>query len=135
MKVTPIDLRQQRFRSAFRGFDRAEVMALLHEVAEEYESALLEVDRQRQEILRAEERISEYREHEQGLKSTLMTVQKLSEDIKTNAEAQAKNILRDAEARSSLMLQKSQARLEDIQREIDGLRMKRRDVEVSLEAT
>ena len=32
MKVSPLDLRQSRFRTAFRGFDRAEVMALLHEL-------------------------------------------------------------------------------------------------------
>lgn len=135
MKVTPLDLRQQRFRAAFRGFDRAEVTALLHEVAEEYEAALLEVDRQRQELARMEERINEYRQHETNLKSTLMTAQKLAEDIRTNAETQAANIVREAEGRSALMLQKSQARLEDVQREIDGLRLKRRDVEVSLEST
>jgi len=31
MKVSPLDLRQIRFRSAFRGFDRAEVVALITE--------------------------------------------------------------------------------------------------------
>lgn len=135
MKVTPLDLRQQRFRGAFRGFDRAEVSALLHEVAEEYEAALLEVDRQRQELLRMEERVAEYRDTEKSLKSTLMTAQKLAEDIKANAETQAQQIVRDAEGRSEIMLKKGHARLEDIQREIDGLRLKRRDVEVSLEST
>ena len=39
------------------------------------------------------------------------------------------------EGRSELLLEKTQARLEDIQREIDGLRLKRRDVETSIEAT
>ncbi len=29
MKVTPLDLRQQRFKTAIRGFDRAEVTAFL----------------------------------------------------------------------------------------------------------
>jgi hypothetical protein len=33
------------------------------------------------------------------------------------------------------MLSKAQARLDEVQREIDGLRLKRRDVENSLEAT
>jgi hypothetical protein len=33
----------------------------------------------------------------------------------------------------AVLLHKSQARLEDVQREIDGLRMKRREVETSLE--
>ena len=34
-----------------------------------------------------------------------------------------------------LLLEKTQARLEDIQREIDGLKLKRKDVETSIEAT
>lgn len=135
MKVTPLDLRQQRFRKAFRGFDRAEVTSLLQEVAEEYESALVEVDRLRQDLVRMEERLNEHREQEKNLRSTLMTAQKLAEDIKLNAEHQAQAILREAESRSDLLLGKTQARLEDVQREIDGLRLKRRDVEVSIEAT
>ena len=43
--------------------------------------------------------------------------------------------MREAEGRADLMLSKAQARLDEVQREIDGLRLKRRDVENSLEAT
>ena len=43
--------------------------------------------------------------------------------------------MRDAHGRSELLLDKAQARLEDIQREIDGLKLKRRDVETSIEAS
>jgi len=35
MNVSPLDLRQQRFRSAFRGFDRVEVTSFLAAVAED----------------------------------------------------------------------------------------------------
>ena len=47
MKVTPMDLRQQRFKTVMRGYDRGEVQAFLLEVADDYENALqraLEVD-------------------------------------------------------------------------------------------
>ena len=60
---------------------------------------------------------------------------KLSDDIRANAEAQAKQIVREAEGRSDLLLQKTQARLEDVQREIDGMKLKRREVENSLESS
>ena len=43
--------------------------------------------------------------------------------------------MREAEGRSDLLLEKTQARLEDIQRGIDGLRLKRKDVETTIEAT
>lgn len=135
MKVSPLDLRQQRFRTVFRGFDRAEVLALLTEVADDYEYALREVDHLRQDLAKMEALLNEHREHERNLRNTLLTAQRLSDEIRESAEAQACQIVREAEGRSDLLLQKTQARLEDIQREIDGLRLKRREVETSLEST
>ena len=135
MKVSPLDLRQQRFRSAFRGFDKVEVTSFMAAVADDYEQALRETDRLRQDLARIEAVLNEHREHEKNLQSTLMTAQKLSDDIKASAELEARRIIREAEGRSDLLLEKTQSRLEDIQREIDGLRLKRRDVETSIEST
>ena len=135
MNVSPLDLRQQRFRSAFRGFDKVEVTSFLAAVADDYEQALRETDRLRQDLTRMEAVLNEHREAERNLRNTLMTAQKLADDIKKNAEEEARRILRDAEGQSDLLLEKTQARLEDVQREIDGLKLKRRDVETSIEAT
>src|SRR5437762_7395142 len=135
MNVSPLDLRQQRFRKGFRGFDTVEVTSFLAAVADDYEQALKETDRLRQDLMRMEAVLTEHREHEKNLQNTLMTAQKLSEDIKAQAELEARRIVREAESRSDLLLEKTQARLEDIQREIDGLRLKRRDVETTIEAT
>ena len=135
MNVSPLDLRQQRFRTTFRGFDKIEVTAFLAAVAEDYEQALREADRLRQDVARMEPMLIEHREHEQNLKSTLMTAQKLSDDIKAHAELEGARIVREAEGRSDLLLERTQSRLEDIQREIDGMKLKRRDVETSIEAT
>ena len=135
MNVSPLDLRQQKFRTSFRGFDQVEVAEFLRAVADDYESALRETDRLRQELMRSEALLNEHREHEKNLKSTLMTAQKLAEDIKSAAREEAQRIIREAEGRSDFLLEKTQSRLEDIQREIDGLRLKRRDVETSIEST
>jgi cell division initiation protein len=135
MNVSPLDLRQQRFRTSFRGFDKVEVTSLLSAAADDYEHALKEADKLRQDVARLEGMLTEQREQEKGLKATLLTAQKLSEDIKATAEEEARRIVRDAHSRSDLLLEKTQARLEDIQREIDGLRLKRRDVETSIEST
>lgn len=135
MNVSPLDLRQQRFRKTFRGFDPVEVASFLAAVADDYEQALRVTDGLRQDLMRMEAVLNEHREHEKNLKNTLMTAQKLSDEIKANAELEAKRIIREAEGRSDLLLDKTQARLEDIQREIDGLKLKRKDVETSIEAT
>jgi cell division initiation protein len=157
MNVSPLDLRQQRFRKAFRGFDTVEVTSFLAAVADDYEQALRETDRLRQDLMRVEAVLSEHREHEKNLQATMTTAQKIADDLKANAEAEArrviagadaesrrvaaateaeaKRIIREAESRSNLLLEKTQARLEDIQREIDGLRMRRKDVETTIEAS
>jgi cell division initiation protein len=135
MKVSPLDLRQLRFRTAFRGYDKAEVVALITEVADDYENALRDVDRLRQEIVKMEALLNQHREHERDLRDTLMTAQRVSDDIRSTADAHARQIVREAEGRSDLLLQKTQARLEDVQREIDGMKMKRREVETTLEST
>ena len=135
MKVTPLDLRQQKFRTAMRGYDRAEVESFLNETADDYEQALRDADRLRDELARAQASLDEHRESERNLRNTLLTAQRLADEIKQQAEAEGKRLVREAEGRSDLMLSKTQSRLEEVQREIDGLRLKRRDVENSLEST
>jgi hypothetical protein len=43
-------------------------------------------------------------------------------------------MIREAQGRSDLLLEKTQTRVEDIHREIDGLKLKRREVETSIES-
>jgi cell division initiation protein len=134
MKVTPLDLRQQRFQTVMRGYDRGEVNAFLAEVADDYENALRENERLRQELAKSEAVLNEHRGQEKNLSNTLITAQKLADEIRDNAQQEAARIIRDSEGRADLLLQKSQGRLEDVQREIDGLRLKRKEVETSLES-
>ena len=145
LTVTPLDLRQAKFATALRGFDRAEVMTMLVEAAEGYEQALRENERLRQDVARLEGSLGQYRDLEGSLKSTLMTAQKTAdevrdsaqktaEDVRENAAKEAARIVREAEGRAELLLQKAHARCEDVQREIDALRMKRREAEAGLES-
>lgn len=135
MRIAPLDLRQQRFRMMFRGFDRTEVVAFLTEAADDYEHALREIDRLRQDLTRQDALLAEHRERESNLRNTLLTAQRLADDVRAQADREAKHIVQDAEGRSDLLLEKTQARLEDIQRGIDGLKLKRKDVETTIEAT
>ncbi len=134
MNVSPLDLRQQRFRRAFRGYDRVEVASFLSAVADDYEQALRDADNLRQDLARMEAVLNEHREREKDLRTTLVTAQRVADDIKVQADLEAKRIIREAEGRSDLLLDKTQARLDDVQREIDGLKLKRKDVETTVEA-
>jgi len=134
MKVTPLDLRQQRFKTVMRGYDRGEVQAFLLSVADDYENALRENDKLRQDVAKLDAVLAEHRGQERNLRNTLLTAQKHADDVKEHAQTEAGLIIRDAEGQRDLLLQKAQGRLEDVQREIDALRHKRREVENDIEA-
>jgi cell division initiation protein len=135
MNVSPLDLRNPRFRTSFRGFDPVEVTSFLAAVADDYEQALRETDRLRQDMVRVESMLEEHRESEKNLRNTLLTAQRLSDEIKAHAGDEASRIVREAEGRAEMLLQKTQLRVDDLHHEIDSLRLKRRDVETSIEAT
>jgi cell division initiation protein len=135
MRIAPLDLRQQKFRRVFRGYDRTEVVAFLTEAADDYEHALREIDRLRQDLARMEALLTEHREREANLRNTLLTAQRLTDDMKSAAQNEARMIVREAQGRADLLLQKAQVRLDEIDKEINELRLRRRDVEGSLEAS
>jgi len=135
MRIAPLDVRHQRFKQAFRGFDKTEVVAFLTEAADDYEHALREIDRLRQDLSRTEALLADHRHREANLRNTLETAQRLSDQMREAAQTEAKMIVREAQGRSDLLLQKAQARLEDIEREIVELRLRRRGVEGSVEAS
>ena len=135
MRVAPLDLRQQRFRTVFRGFDKAEVVGLLTEAADDFEHALRENDRLRQDVARVEALLIEHREREANLRNTLLTAQRLADEIKEAAQNEARLIVKEAQGRADLLLQKAQVRLGEVERDINEMRLRRRGVESSLEAS
>ena len=134
MKVTPLDLRQAKLRVTMRGYDRNEVDALLNEVADDYEQALREADRLQQELVRLEAVVAEHREHERNLRNTLLTAQRLADEIREHAEQEGRRIIDEADSRAELVFQQTQARIEELQREIDNLKLRRRDIETSIQS-
>jgi cell division initiation protein len=134
MPVSPLDLRQAKFRTGLRGLDRGEVEAFLLEAAGGYEQALRENERLRQDVVLLEGSLNQYRELEGSLKTTLMSAQKIADDMRENAAQESTRLVREAEGRAELIVQRAQARADDVQREIDALRLKRREAEVNLES-
>jgi cell division initiation protein len=135
MRVAPLDMRQQRFKTVFRGFDKAEVVGFLTEAADDYEHALREIDRLRQDLGRVESLLTEHRDRESNLRNTLVTAQRLSDEIKDAAQNEARLVVKEAQGRSDLLLQKAQLRLDEVERDINEMRLRRRGVEGSLEAS
>jgi cell division initiation protein len=135
MRISPMDMRQQRFKSAMRGYDRTEVVAFLTEAADDYEHAMREIDRLRGDLMRMEALLAEHRERENNLRDTLLTAQRLSEELKESAQNEAKLIVREAQVRADVLIQKAQVRLEELDHDVNELKLRRRDAEGHVEAT
>jgi len=135
MKVTPLDLRQNEFRIVMRGYAKEDVRSFLNDAADSLEQVLRETDKLRDDLRKAEADLVDFRDREVNLRNTLLTAQRLADQIRENAEQEGKMVVREAEGRADLLLQKTQARLEEMEREIHELKLRRRDVEASLESS
>ncbi len=124
MKVTPLDIQQKRFHVAFRGYERTEVDAFLDTVREEMEDLVREVTELREFRGTYDDRMREFHDREETLKSTLVTTHKVAEDIKVNARREAELIAKDAELKYHQTLE--QARQEKIRLDAEIKELRRR---------
>jgi cell division initiation protein len=122
MKILPMDIQRQSFGTKFRGFDPEEVRGYLTIVAEEVASIQGERDRFEQEIGSLRSALDEHRQREVILKNTLLTAQRVSEEIKENARKQAENIVKEAELQGDRLIELAQSRAHEVERSILDLR-------------
>jgi cell division initiation protein len=123
MKVTPLDIQQKRFHVAFRGYERTEVEAFLDVVREEMEGLVREVTELREFHQTYDERMRDYRDREDTLKSTMITTHKLVEDLRENARKESALIVKDAEIKYQQTLER--AREERLRLESELLELRR----------
>jgi cell division initiation protein len=135
MRISPLDMRQQRFKTAMRGYDRTDVVAFLTEAADDYEHAMRENDRLRGDLMRLEALLAEHRERENNLRDMLLTAQRVTDELKEQAHAEGKLIVREAQGRADVLIQKAQVRLDELDHDCNELKLRRRDAEGSVEAT
>jgi cell division initiation protein len=129
MRISPQDIRQQQFTvKMVRGFDPQEVDAFLEDVAEDYESILKETALLKEQIAVLEERSRGINELERTLQDTLVTAQRLSEDIKGSAKREAQMILQEAELRCDKMLEEARTEEARIRTDLQTLKRLRRQV-------
>ncbi|MCK5419477.1 MAG: DivIVA domain-containing protein, partial [Desulfobacterales bacterium] len=65
MKITPLDIQQQQFKTRFRGFDIREVDAFLEQMAEAFEALQKDNQNRSEEVRRLELEIQGYKKREE----------------------------------------------------------------------
>jgi cell division initiation protein len=125
MKITPIDIQRQEFKQKFKGYDCDEVRTFLQVVSEEYEKLVKEHMGLEDELKHLREAVQEHKEREKILKNTLLTAQKVSEDMKEAAQKEADLILKEAEIKADRMLSQAQIRANKIESTISEMKVQK----------
>jgi len=136
MRITPHDIRQQQFTvRMFRGFNPQEVDAFLEDVADDYEALLKEAQLLKEQIAAQEERQRGVVERERMLQETLVTTQRLVEEMRAAAKRESDLIVREAELRGEKAVEAARGEEAKIRVEIQALKRTRRQVTEDLLAT
>lgn len=133
--LTPLEIQKQVFARALKGYNPDEVRGYLSLVAEEIERLVKDVDRLSRENAMLREELDDHSQRERILKDTLLSAQKVSEDVKSNARKEAELIVKDAELLSERVIAQAMQRVSDIERSIQDLKIERAAVRSRLQGT
>jgi cell division initiation protein len=134
MKISPMDIQRQTFARKFRGFDPEEVRTYLSLVAEEVAALQRDRDTFEQQVQQLHGLIDEHREREVILKNTLLTAQRVSEEIRENARKQSESVVHEAELQADRLLELAQDRAHEVERGILDLRAQRSAIRTDIRA-
>jgi len=135
MNLTPLDIQKQTFSRGFKGYNPDEVRAYLHLIAEEIERLVRDVDRLARENAMLRDDLEDHSQRERILKDTLLSAQKVSEDVRATARKDAELIVKDAELLSERLISQAMTRVADIERSIQDMKVQRKAVRNKLQGT
>ena len=136
MRITPMDIREQQFTvKMFRGFDVQEVDMFLEDLAEDYETLLKENQLLKEQLQAMEERARGLEDRERVLQETLVTTQRVTEEMKESARREAALLVREAELRGEKTVQAAQTSEAAIQAQVTALKRMRRQLAEGLRTT
>jgi cell division initiation protein len=133
--LTPLEIQKQTFPRTLKGYNPDDVRAYLHLVAEEIERLVRENDRLTREVFMLREDLEDHSNRERILKDTLLSAQKVAEDLTTNARKEAELIVKDAELLAERVVGQAMQRVGDLERAIGDLKLERRAARNKLQGT
>ena len=99
--ITAQDLREKTFeKSKFGGYDMAQVDEFLEELADDLTNSQKEVAVLKSKMKVLVDKIEEYRSNEAALNKSILSAQKLAQEIETEARDKAAKVLADAEKKA-----------------------------------
>ena len=132
MNLTADDIRENRFKTRIMGYNPADVDAFMSTIADEFEASIKEVNSLRDEIRSLNADLQLYKGREESIKKTMMTAQKVCDDMKKNAERECQIMISEAGLKGEKFLTEANQRLSDAENNIAELKRQKVRFEESL---
>lgn len=128
-RLTAMDIERQGFRRKLRGYDPVEVDLFLESVAEEVERLNRRHGEMLEETGRLRQELAELRSREATLQQTLVTAQRMTEEMKERAGRQSELLVQEARLKADRLLQDAQDRLLRLESDISRSKLERETFE------
>ncbi len=122
MALAPVEIRHIKLRRSLRGYNRAAVDELLEDIVESFEQVWRERADLADKIERVEEDLVRYRELETLLRTTLVSAERASQELKEQARRETEVMLEEAHAEARRIRREAVADLERMRTESRRIR-------------
>lgn len=122
MALTPLDIHNKEFSKGFRGYDEDEVNEFLDQVIKDYEQVLRDKKELEERLNEMQERMGHFNAIEETLNKSIIVAQEAAEEVKRNAEKEAKLIMKEAEKNADRIVNEALTKARKIALEIEELK-------------
>ena len=107
MPLTPVDIHNKEFSRGFRGYDEDEVNEFLDQVIKDLELIIREKKELEDKVSSMNERLGHFDNIEETLHKSIVVAQEAAEEVRGNAQKEAKLIIREAEKNADRIVNES----------------------------
>jgi cell division initiation protein len=125
VKITPLEVHNHQFGVSFRGYDRDEVRSFLAMVSEEFEQAISETTRLKDQMSELRTQLSETKTREKSIQKALEAADRISREIKDTARRESEVLVKEARLKANKMLEQAQGRVQTVEDRIHELKSMR----------
>lgn len=135
MKITPLDIQQQQFKGKMLGgLDPNDVDSFLQLIAHEMESLIRENEELKEQARKSALQVDELNQRETNLRETMLAAQKITEEMKSNAQKEANLLISEAELKGERILAAAENRLAQLNANIHEIRRQKLQFETALKS-
>jgi cell division initiation protein len=119
--LTPVEIRNRKFKKGWRGYHEQDVNGFMNDVCEHYERLYRENIELRESIQRLEFELARYRKLEDTLNQSLVVAQQAADELRATARRQSEAMIQEAQRRVGELLSSYQellARLHSLRTEL-----------------